>query len=196
MLKIDKPLILASASPRRQELLANAGIDFTVLVKPVEEDYPSSLKGAAVAEFIAQKKAAAYDHEVHNGSIVITADTIVVVDDLILGKPADAVAATEMLTMLSGRSHEVVTAVCIRVQHLTKSFHVRTKVTFRTLLMREINHYIEHYRPFDKAGGYGIQEWIGHVGIVSIDGSYDNVVGLPMAALWSELQAMQKAGSL
>ena len=196
MLKIDKPLILASASPRRQELLANAGIDFTVLVKPVEEDYPSSLKGAAVAEFIAQKKAAAYDHEVHNGSIVITADTIVVVDDLILGKPADAVAATEMLTMLSGRSHEVVTAVCIRVQQLTKSFHVRTKVTFRTLLMSEINHYIEHYRPFDKAGGYGIQEWIGHVGIVSIDGSYDNVVGLPMAALWSELQAMQKAGSL
>lgn len=196
MLKIDKPLILASASPRRQELLANAGIDFTVLVKPVEEDYPSSLKGAAVAEFIAQKKAAAYDHEVHNGSIVITADTIVVVDDLILGKPADAVAATEMLTMLSGRSHEVVTAVCIRAQHLTKSFHVRTKVTFRTLLMSEINHYIEHYRPFDKAGGYGIQEWIGHVGIVSIDGSYDNVVGLPMAALWSELQAMQKAGSL
>lgn len=196
MLKIDKPLILASASPRRQELLANAGIDFTVLVKPVEEDYPSSLKGAAVAEFIAQKKAAAYEHEVHNGSIVITADTIVVVDDLILGKPADAEAATEMLSMLSGRSHEVVTAVCIRVQHLTKSFHVRTKVTFRTLLMREINHYIEHYRPFDKAGGYGIQEWIGHVGIVSIDGSYDNVVGLPMAALWSELQAMQKAGSL
>lgn len=189
-------MILASASPRRQELLANAGIDFTVLVKPVEEDYPSSLKGAAVAEFIAQKKAAAYDHEVHNGSIVITADTIVVVDDLILGKPADAVVATEMLSMLSGRSHEVVTAVCIRVQHLTKSFHVRTKVTFRTLLMSEINHYIEHYRPFDKAGGYGIQEWIGHVGIVSIDGSYDNVVGLPMAALWSELQAMQKAGSL
>ena len=189
-------MILASASPRRQELLANAGIDFTVLVKPVEEDYPSSLKGAAVAEFIAQKKAAAYDHEVHNGSIVITADTIVVVDDLILGKPADAVAATEMLTMLSGRSHEVVTAVCIRGMHFNNLFHNTTKVRFRSLLPSEITHYIEHFKPFDKAGGYGIQEWIGHVGIVSIEGSYDNVVGLPMAALWSELQSLQKEGHL
>jgi septum formation protein len=176
--------------------MSNAGLTFTVLVKKVDEDYPSTLQGAAVAEYIAQKKAAAYDQEVLKGSVVITADTIVVVDDVILGKPADASTAYDMLSMLSGRDHEVITAVCVRGPQFNHAFHSSTKVSFRSLLPAEIHHYIEHYKPYDKAGGYGIQEWIGHIGIIAINGSYDNVVGLPMADLWSALQTLQKAGHL
>ncbi|MFM8917153.1 MAG: Maf family nucleotide pyrophosphatase [Bacteroidota bacterium] len=194
LLRFEKPLILASASPRRQELLTRAGLSFTVLTKNVDEEYPTELQGATVAEYIARKKASAYDSEVHSGSIIITADTIVVVDEIILGKPSNEVAAREMLQMLSGRTHQVITAVCIRSRQHMHCFSNTTKVRFRKLEESEIKHYVENYKPFDKAGGYGIQEWIGHIGIESIEGSYDNVVGLPVAALWSELQSLKSAG--
>ncbi len=187
---------MASASPRRQELLSRAGLSFTVLTKNVDEEYPSELQGASVAEYIASKKASAYDAEVQSGSIVITADTIVVVDEIILGKPSNDVAATEMLRMLSGRAHQVITAVCIRSRQHLHCFNRITLVRFRNLEDWEISYYVEKYRPYDKAGGYGIQEWIGHIGIESIEGSYDNVVGLPVAALWSEFQSLKTAGLL
>lgn len=194
LLQFEKPLILASASPRRQELLNRAGLSFTVLTKDVDENYPAELQGSAVAEYIAKKKASAYDMEVQSGSIIITADTIVVVDEIILGKPSNAVAAMEMLRMLSGRTHQVITAVCIRSRQHTHCFSSTTYVRFRKLEDKEISHYVENHKPFDKAGGYGIQEWIGHVGIESINGSYDNVVGLPVAALWNEIQSLKDAG--
>ena len=162
----------------------------------MDEEYPSELQGASVAEYIASKKASAYDAEVQSGSIVITADTIVVVDEIILGKPSNDVAATEMLRMLSGRAHQVITAVCIRSRQHLHCFNRITLVRFRNLEDWEISYYVEKYRPYDKAGGYGIQEWIGHIGIESIEGSYDNVVGLPVAALWSEFQSLKTAGLL
>ncbi|MGR6088769.1 MAG: Maf family nucleotide pyrophosphatase [Arcticibacter sp.] len=193
-MQFETPLILASASPRRQELLNRAGLSFTVLTKNIDEEYPSELRGAAVAEHIARKKASAYDAEVNSGSIVITADTIVVVDEIILGKPSNDLAAIEMLGMLSGRSHQVITGVCIRSHQHMHCFSCITQVRFRKLEEAEISYYVEKYKPFDKAGGYGIQEWIGHRGIESIEGSYDNVVGLPVAALWSELQSLKSAG--
>ncbi len=194
MIDIKKPVLLASASPRRQELIKRVGIPFKTMVKDVDESYPSELEGSAVASYIAQKKAAAYEHEIGNGETVITADTIVLVEGKVLGKPANKVEALEMLQLLSGKAHEVITAVCIRNSHINNCFESRTTVRFRTLEMDEMNHYIDQYKPYDKAGGYGIQEWIGHVGIVSIEGSYDNVVGLPVEALWKELHEMQKAG--
>jgi len=194
MIDIKKPVLLASASPRRQELIKRVGIPFKTMVKDVDESYPSELEGSAVASYIAQKKAAAYEHEIGNGETVITADTIVLVEGKVLGKPANKVEALEMLQLLSGKAHEVITPVCIRNSHINNCFESRTTVRFRTLEMDEMNHYIDQYKPYDKAGGYGIQEWIGHVGIVSIEGSYDNVVGLPVEALWRELHEMQKAG--
>ena len=187
MITLSKPLILASASPRRQELMERAGIPFKVLLKDVSEDYPADLKGYMVAEYIAQKKANAYDEEVELGETIVTADTIVVVDDVILGKPADSKSATDMLRQISGRKHDVITAVCIRNLNTITLFHEKTEVCFRELEFDEMTYYVEHYKPFDKAGGYGIQEWSGHIGITSIHGSYDNVVGFPVARLWAEL---------
>lgn len=194
MIDIKKPVLLASASPRRQELIKRVGIPFKTMVKDVDESYPSELEGSSVASYIAKKKAAAYEHEIGNGETVITADTIVVVEGKVLGKPTNKVEALAMLQLLSGKAHEVITAVCIRNSHANNCFESRTTVRFRALEMDEMNHYIDQYKPYDKAGGYGIQEWIGHVGIVSIEGSYDNVVGLPVEALWRELHEMQKAG--
>ncbi|MFM7079730.1 MAG: Maf family nucleotide pyrophosphatase [Bacteroidota bacterium] len=189
-------MLLASASPRRQELMQRAEIPFKTVVKEVDESYPADLTGAAVAVYIAKKKASAYDAEIMSGETVITADTIVVVGDMILGKPADQTAAIDMLRTLSGKTHYVITAVCISNKQHQICFESTTAVQFRHLEEREITHYIEHFKPFDKAGGYGIQEWIGHVGIVSIDGSYDNVVGLPVEALWQQLKELKKARQL
>jgi septum formation protein len=196
MIHIEKPLLLASASPRRQELMQRAGIPYKVLVKQVDESYPNGMEGAAVASHITQKKAAAYEHEVGLGETVITADTIVLVEGRVLGKPSDKYMALDMLQSLSDKSHEVITAVCIRNNRVDTCFESITSVRFRKLETAEMTYYIDHYKPFDKAGGYGIQEWIGHIGIVSITGSYDNVVGLPVEALWRELGQLQKAGLL
>lgn len=189
-------LILASASPRRQSLLSEAGLKFEIVVKPVNEDFPPELKREQVALYLAAKKASAYIDEVKNGYTVITADTIVCLDEEILNKPAGYDEAVEMLGKLSGRTHEVITAVCIRNSSQSRSFHVKTSVTFREITTGEIDWYVTNYSPFDKAGAYGIQEWIGLVAITKIDGSYNNVVGLPVAELYRELVLSYPEGSL
>jgi septum formation protein len=180
-------LVLASASPRRKELLSAAGFHFEVITKEIDESWPGNLKKQDVAIHIAQKKASAYDLEVAEGKTIITADTIVCIDEEILNKPADTGEAMTMLRKLSGRDHEVITAVCIRNQVQTECFHVTTTVSFRPLKDDEIMYYIGRYKPFDKAGAYGIQEWIGLVAITGINGSYHNVVGLPVAELYQKL---------
>ena len=179
-------LILASNSPRRKELLAGLDIPFEVhVLQGVDESYPDSLPSEQVAEFIATQKAKAY--EVNPDEIVITADTVVVVDDEILGKPVDEEDAKDMLRKISGKSHHVITGVCLKGYDKQKSFSVDTEVTFKELHDAEIDYYIKHYRPFDKAGAYGIQEWIGYIGVTSIQGSYFNVVGLPVQRIYNEL---------
>ena len=195
LMRFPSRLILASASPRRQSLLNEAGLKFEIVVKPVNEDFPPDLKREKVALYLAEKKASAYNDEVYSGYTIITADTIVCVDDEILGKPTDNEDAKRMLRKLSGRSHEVITAACIRNSLDSKCFHVVTKVTFRALTDDEILYYIENYKPFDKAGAYGIQEWIGLVAISGIEGSYNNVVGLPVAEVYEALIQMNSGSN-
>ena len=182
-------IVLASNSPRRHELLAGLGIDFEVKVMPdIDESYPDTINASEVAQFIAEKKAQAYLTMLHDDSLVITADTVVIVDNLILGKPKDEADAAEMLKAISGRSHHVVTGVCITTKDSQRSFSVTTEVTFAPLSPEEIEYYVRKYRPFDKAGAYGIQEWIGYIGVTSLSGSYFNVMGLPVQRIYSELK--------
>ena len=181
--------ILASNSPRRKELLAGLDIDFEVRVlADIDESYPSDLPVGEVAEYISRKKAVAYRSLIHDDELVITADTIVVVDQEILGKPVDAADARRMLRLISGREHQVITGVCLTTTEKTRSFSVSTDVAFKQLSEEEIGYYIEHYKPFDKAGAYGIQEWIGYIGVTSLHGSYFNVMGLPVQRIYAELQ--------
>ena len=186
---ITMKIILASNSPRRSELLAGLDIDFDVKVLPdISEDYPADTPTEKIAEFIAQKKAEAYLSILNDDELVITADTVVVVDDAVLGKPTDEADAKRMLQLISGRSHQVITGVCLTTKHQQHHFSVNTDVTFKRLSADEIDYYVKNYRPFDKAGAYGIQEWIGYVGVTSINGSYFNVMGLPVQRIWKELQ--------
>ena len=179
-------ITLASKSPRRRELLAGLGIDFEVKVLPgIDESYPADMPATDVSQYIASKKAAAY--EVADRDLVITADTLVIVGDEILGKPHNAADAHRMLRLLSGRRHQVTTGVCMVSVDKKRSFSVTTDVAFKVLSDAEIDYYIEHYRPFDKAGAYGIQEWIGYIGVTSIHGSYFNVMGLPVQRIYEEL---------
>lgn len=179
-------IILSSNSPRRKELLAGLGVDFEVkVIKGVDESYPKDLQSDKVAEYIAREKAAAY--EVETDELVITADTVVVVGDDILGKPSDAEDAHCMLRKLSGRTHHVVTGVCMKTSKEEYSFSVATGVTFKTLSDNEIRYYVDKYKPFDKAGAYGIQEWIGYIGVTGLDGSYYNVMGFPVQRVYEEL---------
>jgi len=182
----DKKIILASRSPRRQMILTEAGIDF--IVKPVEvsEDYHSMLPAEDVAKYLAEKKAKQFPF-LHKNEIVITADTTVVINGTILGKPHSAAEAAVMLTSLSGKIHNVISGVCIKSMNKVVSFDDDTRVFFRSLTDKEIEFYIEHYKPFDKAGAYGIQEWIGMIGIRKIEGSYFNVMGLPIHKVYSAL---------
>ena len=181
-------IILASNSPRRRELLAGLDLPFEVKVLPdIEETYPAELPVAQIAEFIAREKAEAYRQSMAAGDLVITADTVVIVDKEVLGKPVDAADARRMLHLLSGRTHQVVTGVCLTTKTQQRSFSVSTDVTFKLLTDNEITHYIEVYRPFDKAGAYGIQEWIGYIGVTSLQGSYFNVMGLPVQRIYTEL---------
>ncbi|MFM6954203.1 MAG: Maf family protein [Sphingobacteriaceae bacterium] len=180
------PIILASKSPRRQELLTLLGLTFRVVLKEVDESYPEGLSPEEVAVYIAEKKAKAFDDDTA-GEVVITADTLVVVDDQILGKPNDAVHAFEILSLLSGRTHEVITGVCILKDHSLHSFYEKSEVHFKPLTPEQIQYYIASGQPMDKAGAYGIQEWIGLIGIEKIVGSYTNVVGLPTHRLFEEL---------
>lgn len=179
-------IILASNSPRRKELLGGLGVDFEVKVKEgIDESYPQNLPSRDVAEYIASHKALAYS--VEDDEILVTADTVVIVGDDILGKPNNHEDACRMLREISGKTHQVVTGVCVRTKVATRCFSVSTDVTFKPLSDVEINYYVNRYRPFDKAGSYGIQEWIGYVGVISIRGSYYNVMGLPVQRLYEEL---------
>lgn len=184
-------VVLASNSPRRRELLAGLGIDFEVRVLPdIAEGYPDGLSATQIAEYIAREKADAYRQQMGADELIITADTIVVCGGEVLGKPADAADARRMLHLLSGRTHQVVTGVCLMTAQRQRCFAVETDVTFKALSDEEICYYIERYRPFDKAGAYGIQEWIGYIGVTGINGSYFNVMGLPVQRLYSELAQM------
>lgn len=181
-------VILASASPRRKQLLAEMGIDFRVVPKDVDESLEAGVLPTQTAIDLCELKAMAFDQaEMHANTLIIAADTIVTIDGSILGKPADEKEAVAMLQLLSGRKHEVITGVCIRSLRKSVSFTVSTQVYFKKLTAAEIQYYIAHYKPFDKAGAYGIQEWIGHVAIDKIEGSYFNVMGLPTHRLYEEL---------
>jgi septum formation protein len=185
MNKLPK-IILASKSPRRQELLRLMDVDFRIVLKDVDESYPDNLTPEEIAVYIAEKKAKAFDESVGD-EIVLTADTIVSVDGPILGKPESKDHAVEMLHMLSGKVHKVITGVCILYKHRYNLFHDVSEVFFRKLTADEITFYVEKYEPLDKAGAYGIQEWIGLTGIERINGSYTNVVGLPTEKLYQQL---------
>lgn len=181
-------IILASASPRRRELLAETGIPFRVEVRPVAEDFPDHLSPVDVVHFLCRCKADMFaDVMTNDKTIVIAADTIVVSDEGILNKSSNEKEAFAMLRTLSGKAHDVHTGICIRHKHAVNTFHDTTRVFFRHLTDQEIHHYIDRFRPFDKAGSYGIQEWIGRIGIHRIEGSYDNVVGLPVHAVYAAL---------
>lgn len=187
-------ILLASASPRRQMLFSELDLKFTVpSLLDIEEDFPSDLPKRDVAAFLAQKKAHAYLPTLAPEAILITADTVVICDDKVLGKPASLAEAKEMLTLLSGREHDVITGVSLVNRNLMRVFSVDTKVKFRDLSLDEITYYVEKYQPLDKAGAYGIQEWIGSVGVESINGSYFNVMGLPVQHLYMELEEFVKS---
>lgn len=188
-------LILASSSPRRNELMDRLCIKYsTQPLKGVDESYPENLKGGDIAQYIAVKKAEGLRKNIKPEDLVITADTIVYKDNKVYGKPFDKADAVRMLQMLSGQSHWVYTGVCLTSRKFQKSFVGATEVVFSTLSDEEINWYVEHYNPFDKAGAYGVQEWIGLVGIVGISGSYFNVMGLPVQRLYAELKKIQPLG--
>lgn len=178
-------IILSSNSPRRKELLAGLGVDFEVRVlKGVDERYPDDIPLNEVPLYIAIEKASAYT--VAKDELVVTADTVVIVDNEILGKPKDKAEAYGMLRKISGKTHQVVTGVCLTTIDDQRSFTVTTDVEFKELSDNEIYYYIDKYRPFDKAGAYGIQEWIGYVGVLSLKGSYYNVMGLPVQRIYEE----------
>lgn len=180
-------VILSSNSPRRKELFAGLGIDFDVrVISGIDESYPSDIPLKDVPQYVAKEKAAAYD--IATDELVVTADTVVIVDNEILGKPVDEDEARKMLRKLSGRSHEVITGVCLTTCELQRSFAVTSEVTFKKLSEEEIEYYVRNYHPLDKAGAYGIQEWIGYIGVTSLYGSYFNVMGMPVQRIYEELR--------
>lgn len=207
-------IILASNSPRRKELLAGLDLPFEVkVIKGIDESYPASLDAYQVAEYISRKKAEAYrplldgtnasssEDSADAQLLILTADTVVIAPTeneqndqegkgVILGKPRDAEDAHRMLRMLSGKTHHVVTGVCLTTSQAQRQFSVVTEVTFKPLSDEEIDYYIEHYKPFDKAGAYGIQEWIGYIGCTGLKGSYFNVMGLPVQRIYEELKSL------
>ena len=203
-------IILASNSPRRRELLAGLDVNFEVKVlNGIDESYPDDLDAYQVAEFIAQKKAEAYrsllneEESSAEENLILTADTVVIAPaaneqndqegkGIILGKPKTADDAVRMLRMLSGKTHHVVTGVCLTTEEEQRHFSVTTEVSFKELTDWEINYYISHYKPFDKAGAYGIQEWIGYIGCTGLNGSYFNVMGLPVQRIYEEMLKMQE----
>lgn len=182
-------IILASNSPRRKELLSGLGFDYQVKTLPdIDESYPNHLHGEDIAIYIAQEKASAYANYMREDTLLITADTIVLLDGKVYGKPHDEAEAVQMLCDLSGRTHEVITGVCITTKEKQKAFAVSSEVRFATLESDEVEFYVKKYKPFDKAGAYGIQEWIGYVAVEYISGSYFNIMGLPIQRLYQELK--------
>ncbi len=186
----NNQIILASGSPRRQELFKELGIDFSINVKEIDEIYPSTLVEEEITNYLAKLKAKAFENELQEKDIVITSDTIVWHDNRPLEKPKNKGQAIEMLQELSGTSHKVITSVCIKTTKSQNVFFDVTTVFFKKLTFDEILFYVENYRPFDKAGGYGIQEWIGFIGVTRIEGSYFNVMGLPVHKLYEELMKL------
>lgn len=183
-------VILASKSPRRKLLLEEMGIDFRIATKEVDESYPASYPVDKVAKYLSQVKAAAFNHkDLKKNTLLITADTVVTVGHDILGKPVDSDDAIRLLSMLSGKKHYVITGVTIRSAIKRRSFSVSTSVVFKRLSEDEICYYVDNFSPMDKAGAYGIQEWIGHAAIEKIEGSYFNVMGLPTHRLYEELNS-------
>lgn len=184
-------IILASNSPRRRELLSGLGVDYEVRTLPgVDESYPDTLSGEDIPVYISREKAAAYLPSIAPDELIITADTIVWLDGRVLGKPADEADACRMLRELSGRTHRVITGVTFSTAVFQKSFAVTSEVEFAPLTEEEITYYVDHYRPLDKAGAYGVQEWIGFIGVRRLSGSYFNVMGLPIQRLYQELKEL------
>ncbi len=189
-MQTNRHIILASNSPRRKELLAALGYEFTIrTLAGIDEHFPPELGGEAAALHIAEKKATAYRATLQADELLITADTVVCLNGTVMGKPANRADAIRMLTQLSGCTHQVHTAVCVLSTQKTERFVSTTAVSFRTLAPEEIAYYVDHYQPMDKAGAYGIQEWIGHIGVTSIQGSYYNVMGLPTQELYETLKS-------
>ena len=189
MLKLDYHIILASNSPRRRELLSGLGLDYEVRTLPgIDESYPDTLQGEEIPVYISSKKASAYLDALKDNELLITADTIVWLDGRVLGKPADEDEARQMLRDLSGKTHQVITGVTLATTTFQKSFASVSQVTFASLTEEEISYYVTHYHPMDKAGSYGVQEWIGFIGVERIEGSYFNVMGLPVQRLYRELK--------
>ncbi len=185
-------IVLASNSPRRKELLAGLDIPFEVRVLDnIDESYPETLPTKEIAGYISKKKADAYRQTMVDDELIITADTIVVLGQEVMGKPKDDEEARRMLRELSGKTHQVITGVCLTTKDKQSNFSVETDVTFKTLSEEEIDYYVAHYRPLDKAGAYGIQEWIGHIGVTGLNGSYFNVMGLPVQRIYEALKAFQ-----
>lgn len=182
-------IVLASNSPRRKELLGGLDIPFEVRVLDgIDESYPHDLPTREIAGYISKKKADAYQVTMADDELIFTADTIVVLGEEVMGKPVDEEDARRMLHALSGRTHQVITGVCLTTRERQVCFSVETDVTFKTLTDEEIHYYITHYRPFDKAGAYGIQEWIGYIGVTGMNGSYFNVMGLPVQRIYEALK--------
>lgn len=181
-------VILASNSPRRKELLAGLGVEYEVRTLPdIDESYPEALQGADIPLYIAKEKVDAYLAILKPGELMITADTIVWLDGKVLGKPLDREEALQMLRDMSGRTHEVFTGVCLTTTEWQRSFTAQTEVRFSKLSEEEIAYYVDQFHPMDKAGAYGVQEWIGFIGVENISGSYYNVMGLPVQRLYKEL---------
>ncbi len=185
---MKRPLILASSSPRRQYLMKEAGFEFTVEKPDVEETFPPEMPVDEVARYLASKKAEYFRLRIQN-EIIVTADTVVILFNKILNKPRDRKEACDMLTSLSGRTHLVMTGVCILSKEREESFDDTTEVTFQSLTKEEIEFYVDHYKPYDKAGAYGAQDWIGMVAIKKITGSYFNVMGLPIHKVYEHLKS-------
>ena len=191
MQTVSYKMVLASNSPRRRELLAGLDIPFEVRVADgVDESYPETIPAHEVARYIAGEKAAAYCKTIADDELVITADTVVVVGEKVLGKPKDAEEACSMLRELSGKTHRVITGVCLITRQEKRLFDVTTYVTFKPLTEAEIRYYVNRYRPMDKAGAYGVQEWIGYIGVTNLSGSYYNVMGLPVQRIYQELNSL------
>lgn len=184
-------IVLASNSPRRKELMSGLGVDYVVKTLPdVDESYPDTLQGTEIPAYISREKADAYKAFIQPGELLITADTIVWLNGEVLGKPKGREGAIDMLRKLSGTSHQVITGVCLTTSDWQKSFTAVTDVTFATLTEEEIIYYVDKYIPMDKAGAYGVQEWIGFIGVESISGSYFNVMGLPIQRLYQKLKRL------
>ncbi len=172
-------IILASGSPRRQQFFRELNIEFEIRLKEIEEVFPENLLAEEITNYLARLKADAFSNELKSNDLLITSDTIVWLDGKALGKPKDFDDAVEMLKSMAGKTHEVITSVCVKTTEFEKVLHSTTKVTFNSLSIHQIEHYLNEYKPFDKAGAYGIQDWIGLTAISKIEGSYTNVVGLP-----------------